>query len=301
MEKAVDGVVLLYKEGGMTSQTAVTRVKRLFGVSKAGHTGTLDPMAEGVLPVLIGRAVKASEFLLTAEKHYRAGLLLGQETDTEDTTGTVLRQSDAIPGEEAVRAAAQKMVGEILQVPPMYSAIRVGGKRLMELARAGQTIEREARPVTIYSLSIERVDATHYTLDVHCSKGTYIRTLCADIGRALGCGGCMYALCRMEAGGFPLSRTRKLAEWEALSPEERQAAVIPVSAVFSACPALTLSPFFTHLAQNGQPLSLRKLGLTAACGARYRLYDPEGRFFALAEVVEQGIDGLPALKPIRQF
>ena len=292
-----NGLVLLYKEAGMTSQTAVNRVKRLFGVKKAGHTGTLDPMAEGVLPILLGRAVKASEFLLCGEKHYRATLLLGCTTDTEDVTGNILSRSDAIPDEETVRTVCARFVGEILQVPPMYSAIRVGGRRLMELARAGKTVEREARPVTVFSLSVSRLDERHYALDVVCSKGTYIRTLCADIGAALGCGGIMAALLRTEAAGYPLAAAKTLAQFEEMG-EERGAAVIPVEEIFSAWEAVTLPPFFARLAQNGQPVYLRKIGLSRPLGTRVRLYGERG-FFAVSEVREAE-DGI-ALCPLRQF
>ena len=296
--KKLSGLALVNKENGMTSQTAVTRLKRLLAADKAGHTGTLDPMAEGVLPVLIGRAVKASEFLLTGDKHYSAVLLLGCETDTEDVTGTVLATSTEIPDEARVREVCASFVGEIRQVPPMYSAIRVGGRRLMELAREGKTVEREARPVTVFSLNVTRLSEMTYRLDVVCSKGTYIRTLCADIGRALGCGGCMQALCRTEAAGFPLARAYTLGEWEQMSEEERHRAIIPVEALFADCEALTLSPFFARLAHNGLPIYLKKIGRSYPIGTRLRLQDEHG-FFAVAEVREEA-EGVAA-RPIRQF
>lgn len=294
----ISGLVLLHKEAGMTSQTAVTRVRRLFGAEKAGHTGTLDPMATGVLPILVGRAVKASDFLLSAEKHYRAELLLGRETDTEDVTGKTLAESEEIPSEERVQEVVRQFVGEILQTPPMYSAIRVGGKRLMELAREGKTVERESRPITVYSLTATRLSERIYALDVHCSKGTYIRTLCADIGRALGCFGCMQALCRTETAGYPLSACRTLAEYEAMSEEERIAAILPPEDLFPDAPRVTLPDFFARLAHNGLPIYLRKIGRADPLGARLRLYDGRG-FFALGEVREEE-DGI-AVRPIRQF
>ncbi len=295
----LSGLVLVNKEAGLTSQAVVTCVKRLFGVKKAGHTGTLDPMACGVLPVLIGRAVKASEFLLTSVKHYSAVLRLGVETDTEDVTGTVLATSSARPSVEEVAEVGREFVGELMQIPPMYSAIRVGGQRLMELARRGETVEREARPITVYSLDVTPLDADTYRLDVVCSKGTYIRTLCADIGRRLGCGGCMQALTRTEAAGYPLSAAYTLGEWEALSPKARTAAVIATADLFPAAPAVSLPPFFARLARNGLPIYLRKIARTdLALGTRARLFDGDG-FFALAEVREEE-EGL-ALRPIRQF
>lgn len=294
----ISGLILVNKEAGMTSQTVVNRVKRLFGAAKAGHTGTLDPMATGVLPVLLGRAVKASDFLLSAEKHYRAELLLGRETDTEDVTGTTLAESDDIPGEAAVGEVVSRFVGEQLQIPPMYSAIRVGGHRLMELARAGQTVEREARPITVYSLTATRLSARVYALDVHCSKGTYIRTLCADIGRALGCGGCMQALCRTETAGHALAACYTLARLEEMSEEERRAAVILPSELFPRAERVELPAFFARLARNGLPVYLRKIGRTDALGTHLRLYDG-GVFFALGEVREEE-EGI-AVRPIRQF
>ena len=207
------GIVLLEKEAGMTSHTAVRRLARLFGVEKAGHTGTLDPMATGVLPVLIGRGVKASEYLTEGDKHYIATLRLGLTTDTEDITGTTLRVSDRLPDEAEVLAALQAFRGEILQTPPMYSALKVGGHKLMDLARRGVTVEREPRPITVHRLTAEKLSESDYRLDVVCSKGTYIRTLCADIGAALGVGGVMASLCRAEAAGFPLSACHTLAAY----------------------------------------------------------------------------------------
>lgn len=292
------GLVLVNKEANMTSQAVVTRVKRLFGAAKAGHTGTLDPMATGVLPVLVGRAVKASDFILSAEKHYRAELLLGRDTDTEDVTGETLAESDVIPDEATVLATVAQFVGEQLQIPPMYSAIRVGGRRLMEIAREGKTVEREGRPITVYSLKATRLSDRVYALDVHCSKGTYIRTLCADIGRALGCFGCMQALLRTETASFSLAACRTLAEYEAMSEDERLASVIPTEDLFPHAPRVELPAFFARLAHNGLPIYLRKIGRTDPLGTHLRLYD-NGTFFALGEVREEE-EGI-AVRPIRQF
>ena len=267
-----NGIVLLEKEAGMTSHTAVRRLARLFGVEKAGHTGTLDPMATGVLPVLIGRGVKASEYLTEGDKHYIATLRLGLTTDTEDTTGEVLTTSADLPGEAEVLAAVARFRGEILQTPPMYSAIKVGGHKLMDLARRGVTVEREARPVTIHHLTAGRLSASDYRLDVVCSKGTYIRTLCADIGAALGVGGVMASLCRAEAA--------------AMTEEERTAAVIPTERLFAHLPALYFPPFFARLAENGQRVEEKKLGAAYPEATRLRLTDDDG-FFALGEITPE--------------
>lgn len=281
------GIVLLEKEAGMTSHTAVRRLARLFGVEKAGHTGTLDPMATGVLPVLIGRGVKASEYLTEGDKHYIATLRLGLTTDTEDITGTTLRVSDKLPDEAEVLAALQAFRGEILQTPPMYSALKVGGHKLMDLARRGVTVEREPRPITVHRLTAEKLSESDYRLDVVCSKGTYIRTLCADIGAALGVGGVMASLCRAEAAGFPLSACHTLAAYEAMTEEERNAAVIPTEALFTCLPALYFPPFFARLAENGQRVDEKKLGAAYPEKTRLRLVDDAG-FFAIGEITPEG-------------
>ena len=293
-----DGLVIINKEAGASSQAVVNRVKRIFGVKKAGHTGTLDPMATGVLPVLLDRGVKASDFMLTSDKYYSATLLLGQTTDTEDVTGNVLSSTDAIPKEEDVLRVAGSFVGKYVQTPPMYSALKVDGKKLCDLAREGITVEREPRELTIHSLDVKRINAREYSLDVHCSKGTYIRTLCADIGKALGVGGCMKTLCRTCASGFTLSEAYTLSELEAMSEAERADVILPVERVFEKYPKVTLPPFFARLAHHGLEIYLRKIGADLKLGEVVRLYDSEG-FFAVGEVrdYEEGA----AIKPIRQF
>ena len=292
------GAVIIYKEQNMSSQGAVSRLKRLLDEKKAGHTGTLDPLATGVLPILVGRGVKASEYMITEDKHYRTTLLLGVTTDTEDITGEVLTECDSIPSEDEVRAAVAKMVGEIRQVPPMYSAIKVGGRKLYDLAREGVTIEREARTITVYSIGCEKINDREYFLDVHCSKGTYIRTLCADIGKLLGCGGTMKTLERTECAGFTLADAHTLSEIEEMSAEEREALVIPTENLFPDIEELTLSPFFARLARCGVEIYLKKIDLVAEVGKRFKLFDSEG-FFALGEVRE--FEGGLAVKPIKQF
>jgi tRNA pseudouridine55 synthase len=293
-----NGVIIINKGEGLTSQAVVNRVKRLLGAEKAGHTGTLDPMATGVLPVLVNRGVKASEFMLTSDKHYVATLLLGVTTDTEDVTGAILTTSADIPNEEKVREVVSEFVGEYMQTPPMYSALKVGGKKLYELAREGQVIEREARAVRIHSISVERLSDTEYALDVACSKGTYIRTLCADIGSRLGCGGTMKTLQRCEASGFLLSDGITLDELEGMTAEKRWERVLPVEHIFREKKEVKLEPFFARLARAGQEIYLKKIGASIPAGELVRLLDAEG-FFALGEVrsFEAGL----AIKPIRQF
>ena len=293
-----NGVIIINKEEGLTSQAVVNRVKRLLSLDKAGHTGTLDPMATGVLPVLVNRGVKASEFMLTSDKHYGATLLLGITTDTEDVTGNVLTRSENIPSEEHVLEVINSFVGEYLQTPPMYSALKVGGKKLYELAREGVEIERAARAVTIHSIKARKLSETEYYIDVKCSKGTYIRTLCKDIGDRLGCGGTMKTLERCEASGFTLEDGITLGELETLSPDEREARVLPVENIFADKRRVNLAPFFARLARAGQEIYLKKIGLSLNIGEIVRIGDDEG-FFAIGEVRE--FEGGRAIKPIRQF
>ncbi len=293
-----NGIILVNKEAGITSHTAVAKLRRLYGGVKAGHTGTLDPMATGVLPVLVGRAVKASEYMTEGNKHYIATLRLGITTDTEDTTGEILTRADTCPSPKEVLAVIPRFVGQLLQTPPMYSALKVGGKKLVDLARRGETVERVARPITVFRLVARHLSDNDYELDVTCSKGTYIRTLCADIGAALGVGGVMASLTRASAAGFDLADTHTLAELEGMTEEERGAAVIPIERLFDAHPVVRAPAFYTRLMHNGQAILLKKLSLSLDVGCRVRLYDEEG-FFALGEVIEteEGV----SVKPLKHF
>ena len=293
-----NGVVIINKQIGPTSQGVVNRVKRIFGASKAGHTGTLDPMATGVLPVLLERGVKASEFMLSSDKHYVATLLLGLTTDTEDVTGETLTVCDDIPDEAAVLAVVESFVGKYMQTPPMYSALKVGGRKLCDLARDGVTIEREAREVVIHGITCEKINDREYTLDVRCSKGTYIRTLCADIGARLGCGGCMKTLCRASASGFSLADAHTLEELENMTESQREEVIFPVEYIFRDLPEVHLPAFYAKLAHSGLEIYLKKIGLDLPLGARVRMMDADG-FFALGEVRE--FEDGNAIKPIRQF
>ena len=283
------GVFVVDKPAGWTSFDVVGRLRRLYGTKRIGHTGTLDPMATGVLVVLVGRAAKASEYIAPHGKTYRAVMKQGLAPDTEDTTGTVLSRFDGtLPDADAVRAAAAGFVGDIMQVPPMYSALKVGGRKLCDIARSGQTVERAARPVTVYSLSCEPRDgaADEYVLDVSCSPGTYIRTLCADIGAALGCGGAMAELRRLSVGDFTLDGALTPDEIEALTPDERLGLLMPTESLFSELPAVALPPFFERLFRSGCEIYQKKLGTRLADGTRVRVTDAGGSFFALGEVGE---------------
>ncbi len=297
-DNKLSGLVIVNKNGGITSQGVVNRIKRIYGVDKAGHTGTLDPMATGVLPVLVGRAVKASEFMLSSTKHYGATLLLGITTDTEDITGEILTRNDTAVSEEAVLKAVSLFVGEINQIPPMYSALKIGGKKLCDLARRGEVVEREARAVTVYSLKAEKLSDNEYYLDVVCSKGTYIRTLCADIGKSLGVGGVMKTLTRLSASGFNIKEARTLDELAEMTEDERVDFVRPVEDIFMKYENVMLSDFFSRLAHSGQHIYLDKIKKSLDVGTVVRISDKNG-FFAVGEVKEYD-DGL-AIKPIRQF
>ena len=213
------GIINVYKEKGFTSFDVVAKLRGILKTKKIGHTGTLDPDAEGVLPVCIGRATKVCDILTDKDKVYEAVMLLGVETDTQDTTGEILKKLPVEESESVVKEAILSFVGEYAQIPPMYSALKVNGKKLYELAREGKTVERKARNVQIFSIEILEMDLPRVRMSVHCSKGTYIRTLCHDIGQKLGCGGCMEKLLRTKAGIFELADTLKLAEINALAQE----------------------------------------------------------------------------------
>ena len=294
------GILIVNKPVGITSHDVVGRVRRLFGTRRVGHTGTLDPLASGVLVVLVGRAAKAAEYLVCDEKRYRATLRLGMTSDTEDVTGTLVPSDAPLPSPNRVVEATRAFVGEILQIPPMYSALKVDGQKLYDLARRGITVEREARPVTIHALTVAPTDTeTDYLLDVTCSAGTYIRTLCADIGTALGCGGVMATLERTAAGGFPLSDAHTLEELEAMSEDERLAALLPTESLFAALPAVRLPAFYERLFRSGCEIYQKKIGTHHALAARVRVCNADGKFFALGEVREYE-DGT-AIKSLKMF
>ncbi len=294
------GVLIVNKHEGVTSHDIVWKTRRLYNTKKVGHTGTLDPMATGVLVVLIGRAAKAAEYLSADRKAYRATLRLGLTTDTEDTTGAILSESEDIPDAERVTEIAKTFVGELLQTPPMYSALKVDGKKLCDLARAGVTVERKPRPITVHSLSLTPThDPKEYCLDVSCSSGTYIRTLCADIGAALGCGGAMASLMRTETGSFSIEKAHTIADLEAMSNEERLSLLLPIEDLFCDLPKVCLPAFFEKLCRGGCEIYQKKLRTYHPTGMRVRLCSAEGSFFALGEVRDYP-DG-SAIKAIKIF
>ncbi len=281
------GILLIGKHAGATSHDIVGKVRRALHTRRVGHTGTLDPMATGVLVVLVGRAAKACEYVSHDRKVYRATLRLGLTTDTEDTTGTVLTTSDAIPCSEQVIEACSHFVGKIKQIPPMYSALKVDGQKLCDLARKGTTIERQAREIEIFSLCCEPTErASDYVLTVDCSGGTYIRTLCADIGAALGCGGAMATLQRVQTGGFALDECITTDLLESMDDAQRLDRLLPVQVLFSQLPAVNLPDFYARLCRNGCEIYQSKIHTAHEVGQRVRICDAQGHFFALGEVRE---------------
>lgn len=295
------GVICVNKPQGITSHTVVNIIRRLYNTKQVGHTGTLDPMATGVLPVMVGRAVKASEYLTAEDKGYIAQMKLGLTTDSGDVTGKILTETNLIPPEDKVIEAAKAFVGNISQTPPMYSALKVNGQKLVDLARKGIEVERKARDIYIKNIDIAPLEAPNeYELSVECSKGTYIRTLCTDIGDKLGCGGVMTALCRTKSGGFTLENSYTLTEIEEMTFEERVSLLRPIDDLFSDLEEVRLSPFFERLAKCGAEIYLKKIGIKDDTpeGKRFRLCGENG-FFALGETVIYP-DG-KAIKPIKQF
>ena len=294
------GVLLINKPQGLTSHDVVGRVRRLFNTRRVGHTGTLDPMATGVLVLLIGRAAKAAEYLAVHDKRYVATLQLGLTTDTEDITGETLTESDAIPEAARVIAVAESYRGPYMQTPPMYSALKVNGQKLLDLARRGIEVAREAREVTVHALTAAATeDRCRYTLDVTCSAGTYIRTLCADIGRDLGCGGVMATLCRMQTGDFALADCYTLEALDEMDPAAREACLLPTERLFEELAAVPLPAFYEKLSRSGCEIYQSKIKTSYEIGTRVRLCDEKGVFFAIGEV--RDYEGGSAIKAIKTF
>ncbi len=269
------GIVIIDKPGGWTSMDVCAKLRGILKERRIGHGGTLDPLATGVLPVFVGSATKAVEFAEKGDKEYLAGLRLGVETNTQDITGQVLSTRPVTAGQAELEGALPAFTGPIMQVPPMYSAIKRNGQKLYELARAGKEVHRDPRPVTIHALELlGRTEEGDYLLRVRCSKGTYVRTLCHDIGAALGCGGCMSSLRRTMAAGFTLEQAVTLERVQ----EEGAALLLPVDRFFGGLPAYRIpSPRQERLCRNGSPLPAPELA-----AGEYRVYDPQGTFLCVS-------------------
>lgn len=300
MEKELSGVILVNKHKGVTSHDIVFKIRRLFGTKKVGHTGTLDPLATGVLPVLVGRAAKAAEYLLCDSKKYVAELRLGITTDTEDITGKILTKTDTLPTKEEFFKACLGFVGDIEQIPPMYSALKVNGQKLVDLARQGIEVEREARKITVFSLEPETINEKEglYRIAVHCSKGTYIRTLCSDIGARLGCGATMTELERVESGGFSIENAYTVEQLEAMTEQEREKLLMDVESLFLDAQAVVLPDFYARLCRSGCEIYLKKIGVSLPLDSYVRICDKKG-FFALGQV--KSYPNGDAIKSIKLF
>ena len=276
----MNGIVIVDKPQGWTSQDVTARLRRVFNTRRIGHGGTLDPMATGVLPVFVGRATRGVEFFEHAEKTYEAVIRLGLVTDTQDTSGAVLEEKDVHISDVEFLDILRQFRGEIMQIPPMYSALKVNGQKLCDLARKGQEVERKPRPITVYQLDAADFDGLTARLTVRCSKGTYIRTLCHDIGQALGCGGCMQALRRISAGAYTIEEAVPLQEL--LETAEPEKYLCPVDSMFRAFPALTLTAKQETRCRNGNAFSRN------AADGTYRVYSGSGEFLALSRI-ENGV------------
>lgn len=286
----MNGIILVDKPCGWTSHDVVGKLRGILRERRIGHSGTLDPMATGLLVVFAGRATRAVEFAEADSKEYIAGLRLGVSTDTQDTTGNVLNICEALPSKDELIAAANGFLGEISQIPPMYSAIKINGKKLYELARRGEIVERSPRKVTISKLELVGEDKSDYILDIHCSKGTYIRTLCSDIGDKLGCGGCMSSLRRVKAGVFSITQAHTMEQIQAAADSGGlDGIIIPVDTLFTDKPKLTVNEFEEKKLRNGNTIK------TKSADGTYRVYSESGEFLLLAEVKDN------LLKTIKSF
>lgn len=277
----INGIINVHKEKGFTSHDVVAKLRGICGQKKIGHTGTLDPMATGVLPVCLGSGTKVCDMLTDKDKEYVAELLLGCTTDTQDVTGEVLSQCEVAVSEEEVHKAVMSFVGDYEQVPPMYSALKINGKKLYELAREGKEVERKARPVRILEIEILDMQLPVVKMRVACSKGTYIRTLCADIGEKLGCGGTMKSLVRSKVSEFILDEALTLGQLQKLKDEGRLLeAVMPVDGCFAECPALHVKEQWRKLLENGNSFFANQTleNKTFPAGQWVRIYREEGSF-----------------------
>lgn len=296
----MNGIIIVNKEPGFTSFDVVAKLRGICRQRKIGHTGTLDPAATGVLPVCLGSGTKLCDMLTDKEKEYVAELLLGVRTDTQDTTGQILSTQEVTATEQQIREVCAGFVGEYDQIPPMYSALKVNGKKLYELAREGKVIERKARHVCIHELEILEIKLPVVKLRVSCSKGTYIRTLCEDIGNVLGCGGTMQSLRRTKVGPFTIDQALTLERIQALRDEDRLHTILrPVDSVFSDCPAMHVTAEGLKLLENGNVLSPHQLeeNILYPAGEWVRIYRPDQSFAGIYTYVPNQ----QKYKPVKMF
>lgn len=286
----MNGIILIDKPQGWTSHDVVGKLRGILHERRIGHSGTLDPLATGLLVVFIGRATRAVEFAEADRKEYIAGLRLGMSTDTQDITGRIISKETDIPDEPEVRIAIERFRGELEQIPPMYSAVKIGGKKLYELARKGESIERKPRHITIFGLEITGRSDNDFILNVVCSKGTYIRTLCHDIGAALGCGGCMSSLRRTKSGVFSVDNAYTIAEiQEAADRGEEEKLLLPIDTLFAGYTKLSVDADSEKKLKNGCIIN------TSSPDGRFRVYSEDGEFLLLGDVK----DGV--MKTVKNF
>ena len=279
-----NGILVIDKPAGWTSQDVAAKLRGVFHERRVGHGGTLDPMATGVLPIFIGRATRAAEFAESAEKEYIAGLRLGLVTNTQDTTGEALEEHPVSVTREEVQAALQRFLGQISQIPPMYSAIKINGQKLYELARKGKEVARKPRSITIHELELLEGGGAEYLLRVRCSKGTYVRTLCHDLGAALGCGGCMSSLRRTRAGSFTLEQALTMQQvLEFAAEHDPQQLLMPADALFAEAPPLIVTMGQAAKLKNGAQIKDWQFA-----PGTYRVYAEDGEFLLLGRV-ENGV------------
>lgn len=296
----MNGIVNVKKERGYTSFDVVARLRGILKIKKIGHTGTLDPDATGVLPVCLGKATKVCDLLTDKDKVYEAVMLLGKTTDTQDITGRVLSEQEVNVTVEELRSVIASFAGAYDQLPPMYSALKVNGQKLCDLARRGIEVERKKRMVTIYEIEILTIALPKVTMRVHCSKGTYIRTLCEDIGNRLGCGACMERLVRTRVAGFTIENAHTLAELEqAAADGSIMKYILPVDQVFSQKKRVSAAPGYKKLLHNGNKLSVEMLLNSERMQPKeqLRVYDSDGVFVGIYEYQEE----TALLKPIKMF
>lgn len=296
----INGIVNVHKEAGFTSHDVVAKLRGIFGQKKIGHTGTLDPDATGVLPVCLGKATKVCDLLTEEDKTYRCTMLLGIVTDTQDISGSVLEEKEVRVTEQEVEKTILGFVGSYDQIPPMYSALKVQGKKLYELARAGKEVERKPRPVRIHQITIHRMELPRVEFEVTCSRGTYIRTLCDDIGRQLQCGACMERLVRTRVADFLLEDSLTLAQIENMVHNKKtDDIVLPVDQLFSHLPKCQVGEAYQKILDNGNriPLEMVTGWQDSYRQKEIRIYDSEGRFVGLYQFKQQEKD----LKPVKIF
>lgn len=283
---ALNGIINVYKPKGMTSHDVVNRIRRILGIKKVGHTGTLDPDAEGVLPICVGRATKTADMLTASDKQYRAAVTLGSATDTQDSSGKVIKSSAINVTEDEIKASVKKFIGDIEQVPPMYSAIKIGGKKLYELARENKTVERPPRHIHISDICVTEIDFENNSFEmiVDCSKGTYIRTLSNDIGEDLGCFAHMSGLVRTRSGRFDISESYTLEKISEMFENRNVSFLVPVDEIFDEFDKLIVHDKAAFMICNGVKVRAPK---NAVDGCTYRVYDLSGNFLTISRCEER--------------